>query len=323
MEKDGLLYAYVLSPTGTGQRICLSEVPKWEPTQGFLWMHFDYSHPNAQQWLKQESGVDALNCFRLLSEESRPRASISKNGILLSLRGVNLNPGQDVEDMVSIRIWLEKDRIITTQRRNLLSVRDLKNAIEQGLGPQSPIDFLQKLSNRLLNRIGDVIDNIDDQVDLLEEQVLTVESRLLRTKIADIRRQAISLRRYLAPQREAYYRLYAEPNNFIDDMNRSCIRESSDRIVHYIEDLDESRERAAITYEELTNRLSEQLDKRMYLLSVAAVIFLPLSFITGLLGINVAGIPLAQNHFGFIIVCLILSAITFGLIYLLRKYQWI
>jgi zinc transporter len=77
------------------------------------------------------------------------------------------------------------------------------------------------------------------------------------------------------------------------------LREEADRVVRYVEDLDSARERAAVTQEELVNRVSEQINSRTYVLSVAAAIFLPLGFLTGLFGINVGGIALAENPSGF------------------------
>ncbi len=100
------------------------------------------------------------------------------------------------------------------------------------------------------------------------------------------------------------------------------LRETSDRMMRYIEDLDSSRERASVAQEELMSRLSENMEKRMYVLSIVSTVFLPLSFFTGLLGINVGGIPGAENKTAFLIVCLILSgfaAIQF-LIFKLKKW---
>jgi len=89
----------------------------------------------------------------------------------------------------------------------------------------------------------------------------------------------------------------------------------TDRMTRYIEDLDEARDRASVTHEELLNRLAELTNRRMYLLTMIAAIFLPLSFITGLLGINVGGIPGARNNHAFLVVV--------GLLAVISAVQWI
>jgi zinc transporter len=322
-DQDSLIVAYLLDRKGSGKKIGWEEINAWEPEQGLLWVHMDFTADYTAEWLNEHSGLDKITSKALVLEESRPRSVISPNGLLMFLRGVNLNPGHDPEDMVSIRIWVDQHRIITTRKRHLLSVDDIRLAISEGIGPKTPADFLIKLNDCLINRMSDVVGDIDDQSDELEEEVLTTESHLLRPKIADIRRESIMIRRYLAPQREALNRMYLEETPLLNQTDRIRLREATDRIIRCIEDLDSARERASITQEELTSRLSEQMDKRMYILSLVAVIFLPLSFVTGLLGINVGGIPGVNYKWAFLIVCTILSGFALLLIWLFYKKKWI
>jgi zinc transporter len=225
--------------------------------------------------------------------------------------------------MVGVRIWFENDRIISTRRRKVLSVIDIQAALEQGRGPESIGDFLVQITGRLMERMRQVIDNLEDSVADLEDKVLTLESHQLRTQLAALRRQAISLRRYLSPQREALARLLIEKIPWLDDNNRIGLREVSDRLERYLEDLDAARDRAAVTQEELVNRLSEQLNNKMYILSVVAAIFLPLGFLTGLLGINVRGIPGAESELGFLFfVLMLVFVVVFQLLYF-KKKKWL
>lgn len=318
-----LILAYCLDGQGGGKRLNWEQIEQWNPEQGVLWIHLNYTAQRSKQWLLNKSGLDKVTAKALLTEEVRPRSVVSSEGILLFLRGVNMNPGQDPEDMVSIRVWLGKNMIVTTRKRKLLSIDDICHAIDNGLGPKTPIEFMCTLNDRIIDRMSDVLEELDDQVDDLDHDVLTVESHLLRPKIAEIRRQAVLIRRYLAPQREALNRLYMDNTKLIDANVRVHLREANDRIIRYIEDLDSARERAAIAQEELSSRLSEQLNGRMYILSVVAVIFLPLSFVTGLLGINVGGIPGAESPWGFAIVCGLLTAVSVVLLAYLYRKKWI
>jgi zinc transporter len=321
-NNDGLLAAYILDGKGGGQRVGWKEIQEWTPTARLLWVHLDFTAPEAQQWIKEESQLEDVVGDNLLAEESRPRVTAFDDGLLIALRGVNLNPGADPEDMVSLRIWAEKDRIITTRRRKLLSVVDLTSALEKGKGPRTSGEFLEDITDRLMSRMGGVIGELEDQVAELEEAVLTKESHELRPKLASIRRDAIYLRRYMAPQREAIARLQTEKISWLTDDDRVSLREVYDRLTRYLEDLDAARERAAVTQEELVSRLSEQMDNRMYVLSVVAAIFLPLGFLTGLLGINVGGIPGAEFKAAFAIFCLLLVGLVVAEIVIFKKKKW-
>ena len=322
-NNEGLLFAYVLDGAGGGKKLGWDEINAWLPDHGILWIHLDYSSSISQKWLAEKSGLDEVISDALTEEDSRPRCTPFHEGLLLGLRGVNLNPGADPEDMVGIRIWFEKDRIISTRKRKILSISDMQTAIEQGNGPESMGDFLVESTGRIMERMRHVIDDLEDGVADLEDQILTTESHQFRTKLAALRRQAISLRRYLAPQREALSRLLTEKISWLDDSCRIRMREVSDQLARYLEDLDEARDRAAVTQEELVNRLSEQMNNKMYLLSIVAAIFLPLGFLTGLLGINVGGIPGADSKLGFTIFILLLFIVVAFQLWLFKKKKWL
>lgn len=324
MKKEkALITAYLLDGKGGGRQLKWSEINEWKPEQGVLWVHLNYSVPKTKSWLKQQPHIDALTVHAMTQTETRPRSIINHENILVFLRGVNLNPGENPEDMVSIRVLLTQNQIITSRSERLLSVDDIRQRIEKNTGPTTPQEFLIMLNDRLIDRMADVIDEIDENADKLEEEIIAKESHLLRPRISEVRRQSILIRRYLAPQREALNRLYVERHSLLSETDRLFIREASDRVFRYIEDLDSIRERASITQEELSSRLSEQLDSRMYILSVVAVIFIPLSFITGLLGINVGGIPGANFKWGFLLVCSILAVLLTAMLIYFRRKHWI
>lgn len=321
-NNDGLIAAYVLDGKGGGQRVGWEEIREWTPAVGLLWLHLNFEAPKAQRWIREESQLEDVVGDALLAEESRPRITTFDDGVLIALRGVNLNPGADPDDMVSLRIWAEKNRIITTRRRKLLSVADLCSAVEKGQGPGTSGEFLEDVADRLMVRMGDVIDELEDKAAELEEAVLTAESHELRPMLASIRRDAINLRRFMAPQREAIARLQSEKISWLAEEDRVRLRETYDRLTRYIEDLDAARERAAVTQEELVSRLSEQMDNRMYVLSVVAAIFLPLGFLTGLLGINVGGIPGSEYKAAFFIFCLLLAALVVIEVIIFKRKKW-
>jgi len=321
-DGTGLLYAYLLNGQGGGQRLDWDQVNQWEQQQGVLWVHLEYSNPVAQQWVLHESGLDEVTAEALLAEETRPRCMLSTSGLLLTLRGINPNPEADPEDMVAVRLWSDGKRIITTRRRRLLAAAELGKAIDRGVGPGSAGEFVESLTDSMVERMADIVDGISEEVDNLEELVLTMESYELRPKIADSRRHAIGLRRYLAPQREAVSRLFNEKVEWLSELDRLRLRESADRTTRFVEDLDLIRERAVVVQEELSSRLSEKMDRTMYVLSMVAAIFLPLGFLTGLLGINVGGIPGADYQGSFAIFVLILVLLVIIQIWLFRLKKW-
>ena len=322
-DRRGFVFGYRLDGKGGAIETGWDERDGRAPKGTMQWLHLDYTDEEVTRWLKTGSGIDEVVCEILTAEETRPRSLPVDDGLLVILRGVNLNPGADPEDMVSIRMWIEKRRVITVRHRRVMAVENLRASLVSGKGPTDAGSFLEDLADRLVTRMGVVLSDLDDAVDALEDEVLTRESYELRPKIADIRRKTISIRRYLAPQREVMSRLQNERVGWLDDMARVRLREIADRTTRYVEDLDSIRDRAAVTQEELNSRLAEQMNKTMYVLSIVAGIFLPLGLLTGLLGINVGGMPGTDSASGFAIVCAVLAVIVVAQIYVFRRMRWL
>jgi zinc transporter len=319
---DALVHAYLFDADGHARAAGWDEVRAWRPGTGErLWVHLDVSHPDTRAWLEQEAELPPLVADALLAEETRPRSSVIRDALLIFLRGVNLNPGADPEDMVSVRLWVEQDRVISTRRRRLLSVLDtVESFAAQPL--ESTGDLLLRIITRMVDRINDVVDDIEIQAADLEEDVLQEPAPVMRARLADLRREAIALKRYLAPQRDALVRLPVESPGWMSERNRMHLREISDRMVRLVEDIDTVRELAAVVNEELVSMLSDQLNKRMYLLSIVAAVFLPLGFLTGLFGINVGGMPGADNPWAFWVFTGLLTVILVLQVFFLSRRKW-
>lgn len=217
MDDKGLIIAYLLDEDGGGSKISWEEINSLS-NDDMVWIHLDYTEDSAIKWIKNKSGLDEIIKNALLDEDTRPRSLIMNNGIFMSLRGVNLNPGQDPEDMVSIRIWLDSNRVISTRKRKLLAVDDIRSLIEHNKGPRRVQDFIAIINHLLSKRIMSVVDKILTKVDDLEEIFLSSTDPIkFITKISDLRKQVILIKRYLLPQKEALYDIYLNKSNLIDE----------------------------------------------------------------------------------------------------------
>jgi zinc transporter len=284
---------------------------------------FNYAEAGVAEWLRGHSGLSELAVEALLSEETRPRAANLGDHLLLALRGVNLNPGSDPEDMVSIRLRTDGKRVISTRRRVLISTRDVMERFECGIGPVDAGELIVEWIGRIVYRMSDTVDSLEDEVMALEDRVLSGAHAGLRYQLALLRKQTIAIRRYLAPQREAMNRLMMEKLSWMSATYQLRLREISDRLVRHIEDIDAVRERAALAQEELLSTVSEQMNERMYVLSIVAAIFLPLGFFTGLMGINVGGMPGVEDGEAFWVVVAMCVGLMLVLGVLFRWKKWL
>ena len=242
---------------------------------------------------------------------------------MIALRGVNLNPNSKPEDMVSIRLYISPNLIISTRKRDLLSISEIVESLKKGVGPKSSSEFLVDLTYRVTQRMEDIINQIEDRTDLLEENLIDNVNTKFRNEILAIRRETIILRRYLFPQKEALNKLYNDRISWLNEYEKIEIRETNDQVIRYIEELDTIRDKLSLIQEELSNTLSDQVNKKMYILSIISAIFLPLTFLTGLLGINIGGIPGSEDENAFYIFSTILLVIVSIQFYIFKKKKWI
>jgi zinc transporter len=290
-----------------------------------LWIHLDRTKERAQRWIRAEAGLDPLVAESLLAEETRPRVQAVGDGLLVILRGVDLNPGAEPDELIAIRMWIEPTRVITLRQFRFQTIADLRVLAQRGAAPATAGSFLAAVATGLAARLGPSVDNLVELLDQIEDAMLErdTDDPADRSRLATIRRQAITLRRYLVPQRDAIMSLVTLPSPMLAVRDQTGLRVAAEQVARVAEALEEVRDRAAVTQDEMRARHEQRVGRTLYLLTLVATIALPLSLITGLLGINVGGIPLADSSLGFALVCVGLVLIAGVELALFKAMRWL
>lgn len=314
------LLSYALDGQGGAEHVDAHSMTS-EDTR-LIWVHLNARHPETKTFLRDNAGLDPLLIKPLVAEETRPRMEELVYGTMIILRGINFNPGPDPEDLVSIRIWISGNRIITLGRRKSAAIAEMDARIQQHRAPRSVGEFVATLCNALNESVEPAITELEEEIDTLEEASINAPETGLRANLSTVRKQATLFRRHLSPQRDVINGLRITDQNWLSASDKWIIQESYDRVTRFIEELDATRERAQILQDELYSAQSSKLNGNLYILSVITVIFMPLTFITGLLGMNVDGIPGAHHPHAFAAVCGI--ALVIGAVQLLifRRLKW-
>jgi len=287
-----------------------------------VWLHLDYSESDCAETLKAQN-LPGNIVDSLVRSTTRPRTIAEGNCFAVFLRAVNLNAGDDPDDMISLRAWIEDNRLITVRQRRLFSIQDIRKEMENGKGAKNIQELFLLIIERLADRISEVVDDIEEKVGNYEDSIESSNSNDVRIAVSSLRRQAAQIRRYLAPQRDALDSFYRLSREFLSEKQGFELHEQTDRIIRYVEDLDLVRERCLVLQEELMNRIAQEQNARMYILSIVAAIFLPISFITGLFGMNVAGLPGLEEPMAFSIVAFGMGVIVTGIIVYFRTRKWL
>lgn len=316
-EQRGLVEALVLDGMGSARRVSREDIDTLQlGAQETLWLHWDRSHPEAQSWLRERSDLSEFVCNLLLEEATRPRIVQPENQqLLLFLRGVNLNPDAEPEDMVSLRIFADQQRVISLRMRRLRARAELSNELDSGKGPTSAAGLVLRLADLMTDKIEPLVTELSELVDSQDELVEQDENYTPdHAKMVAAKRRAASLRRFLAPQRDIFFEMAKEKFEwFVQDQAKNW-NELGNSLTRHLEELELIRERVGLVLESEHQRMGERMNRVMYLFAIVTGFFLPLSFLTGLLGINVAGIPGSDYQNGFMIVCFLMAG--FGV------FQW-
>ncbi len=297
---DPILFSFLFDSEGKAVEISSKWASQELKNKGLAWVHIDANHKDAQSWIKNEVAyLDHLIIDALTAHETRPRLTEFADGLLIILREVNQFSKDEPEDMVSVRLWIDSERIISVQRREMHAISNVKESLKNGKIIKSSSEFLYNLIYKITENNSPFLYELSDQLDVLEDKVIHLQNYDLRSQVLDIRTSATIFKRYLAPQREVIAKLRICNYQWIDDWAKRHFQENHDQITMAIEELDEIRDRSHILSDELFNALTEKLNKSMYILSLIASIFIPLTFFTSLLSVNIAGIPGAQNNSAF------------------------
>jgi zinc transporter len=183
----------------------------------------------------------------------------------------------------------------------------------------SPADLIARLALRANDRLEPLIEMLGDRLDEVEETLITHRTERAQDNLEHLRRTLINFRRLVWPQRDALTTLEIEDLSFFSDRDRLRLRDAAMRTARIGDELQALSERAVLVHEEIIDDRAEQMNRTMLLLAAVTVVFSPLTLITGMLGMNVSGIPLAENNGGFWFVCVALIVLAVGLVWWMRK----
>ena len=293
--------------------------PGDKPADGAAWRWLHFEAANVQEWADEH--LPHIAAKTLHQAETRPRCEPFADGVAINLRGVNFNEGDRAEDMISLRIWASAGLIVTARHRKVMAVDAVRKACEAGHGPATPGQFLALVIEGLVDRAEQFAAGLEDTATTLEEASL--DGAPPASDIITLNRRAvIMLLRFAPPQRDALNRLAVLEGALFGKSERLRIREAAHRATRLAETLESLRDRLAVLQDHLDARADQQRGRTSYLLSVVAAIFLPLGFVTGLFGVNVAGMPGLETPAAFWLLSGGMAAIGAALVLAFRWLRW-
>ena len=320
-----LLFGRVLNGQGGARAIGWDEAQGWQPAAPgeVMWLHVCRNRDGVQDWLESELQITEPTAELLTSDATRPRAFTEGETLVATLRGINFNPGAQPEDMISMQVWCDGRRLITLRRHPLQTPREVVAMLDRGNGPPDAGATITLLAELLITRMSQSIVDMNAVLDELEHDDPDEHAERMLKQISTIRRNCLGLKRHMAPQHEALEQISRDAPYWFEDHDRREIAESIARLRRYLDDIDISKESALVLQDEIRARSLASSEHATYMLTIVAGIFLPLGFLTGLLGINVGGMPGMNDPDAFWAVVALCLFVFVALIVIFRRLRWL
>jgi zinc transporter len=291
------------------------------PARGYALVAGNLRAPEFKVWLKKEVGD--FNAELLTVPNTRTRCTVLDDRAMVVLRVAR--PGAEPEDVGRqlLSLMIEKGRVIVASELNIIDLIGLAQWQQTHHAPLSPADLVARLALRAADRMEPLVERMGDSLDDVEETLMLGKRKDINVKLARLRRTLIQLRRLIWPQRDVLNTLEIEELSFLTARDRVRLREAGGRTARLGDELQSLSERAVLVHEQILDTRAEQMNQTMLVLAAVTVVFMPLTVISGILGMNVSGIPFHDSPWAFWVVTGGLVALGTSLVLWMKGKKWL
>ncbi|MBB5421367.1 zinc transporter [Paraburkholderia atlantica] len=319
-DSSGMVCGFRFSPTLAGRPIDADEVIDWfrergddadaKDTSEFLWLHFNLAHSASERWMRTQLDLPDT-FFDALREGSHSTRIEHADGALRAVvNDVMFNLEFIPSEIATLWICATRRLIVTARLKPLRSVDRLRASVRQGEVFRSPAELLVHLMRDQADLLVQIVRRTSADVDRIEDRFLSQRPTQNRLDLGAMRRTLTRLQRMLAPEPGAIFRLLARPPRWLHVEDVQDLRESTEEFSVVLSDVAGLIERVRLLQEEITSRLEEQNNRTLFTLTLVTVLAMPINIVAGFFGMNVGGIPLAENKHGFWVMVLLVAGFT-------------
>ena len=325
-DLSGLICGYLFENQQAGRTLQTNEVIDWlqtdarKPEGAFLWLHFNLAHSATEKWLHDHTDSPE-EFFESLHQGSRStRIEHADQHLIAVINDVLHDFSFDPSEIATLWINLNSRLMISARRKPLKSVDHLRNAVNRGEVFHSPAELLTHLLRDQADVLTGIVRDATTKIDDVEDHFLSERMGRKRANLGELRRLLVRLQRLLAPEPAALFRLLQKPPVWMAENDVHELRQSTEEFSVVLSDMASLQERIKLLQEEIAAHVGEQNNRSLFLLTIVTVLALPINIIAGLMGMNVGGIPLAQDEHGFwIVVAIVVSFTILAVLFVYRR----
>jgi magnesium transporter len=311
-----------------GDTQCVDRVePAWlDPASPVtLWVDIVNPSDEERRLLSETFKFHPLSVEDALSAMQFPKIEPYPGYLYIVLHGIDFKRGQTQFATHDVDFFLGRNYLVTVHDGNSRSIENIRSVCSrhEGVLREGPVGVLHRIVDSMVDNYRPAVEELEDRISALEEQAFKGEDRMVR-RVLRIKRELSSMRRVLMPQRDAIARLARREFGAITDEMAFRFRDVHDQVMRYAEEAILFQDRVTGILEVNLATISNRLNQVMKVLTVMSTIFLPLTVLTGMWGMNIdlprfPGGDAAQ----FWWVAAMMAAIAGVMLALFRRLKWL
>lgn len=288
------------------------------PEEGFYWIDADDEDLIELQQLFKIHDLAVEDC--LSEEEQRPKLEIYEDHYFIVVNSIRFD---DEEIFLrALNIFLGKHFLITVTKQKINELRTIKPLLwEQEVNTADRMLYV--LVDTVVDNYFTVADRIEAKIDNLEEVVLLNANKSHLNEIINLRSEILWLKKGLGPQKDVIFLLYSKDLRLIDDDLQKYFRDIFENTIKVSETFETFRDLMANIRESYQSSIANRANEIMRIFTAVTTIFMPLTFITGLYGMNFDYIPFLHNKFGSVYIILFMMLLGISMFFWFRKKDWL
>lgn len=266
------------------------------------WIDIDIADAQERAWLVAWKEISDQAKSLLLEPVRLSHREHLVDGMFLSVRTMRAGETDDVDHLTDLKLLLGRSRAITVRTGDVEAVDELRRFLQLGRSLMTAMDLLGFMVSRMTKRMEAVIFDLTGDTDAMEDQLLDSGSLPSPQAMNELRRRIIRIRRQLSSLQQVLRPIATDPALTLDADEREMLIKSSNHVSRYAESLEDCRERIQMLQDQIEAQRATTINRSSLNLTIVATVFLPLTFVSGLLGMNVSGIPEEHNPWAFWVV---------------------
>ncbi len=293
----------------------------------FYWLDVRGIHnPGEIEAIGKNFSIDALLLEDILDPEQRPKFEDYDNSIFIILK--NLIPGQDGTEFLSeqICLYITDNLLITFQEYPEDSFQSVKIRMQSSasrIRNKKPDYLLYAIIDYITDHYFYVLDICSDHIHALEGEISEDPDQDLKNSIYHIRQDIADFHRIILPTREVVSSLQRTDNKIINDKTRHYFRDIMDHIMQIMDINDNQNEHLNSLHDLFMSEMTYRMNNVMKILTVITSIFIPLTFITSLYGMNFKYFPELTWPWAYPALWGLMLVMTISLLIYFRRQRWL